>query len=192
MAAPRPHVIVPFPRIDPETGEPLAYMAMVVLTAEESTLVTADAEKKTRRILKDAIPGQGEAQTGYKELFNTFVGEGLLFATCKNKDDLKKSFFPNKETILKVLNTDELAILLNHYYTVQMELGPVISHLTDDEMTHWERRLLESGTQPAFLLNSLSLDLLKNLILHLVNQLQTLQISNSSSGEQQESGTPES
>ena len=187
MATPRPHVVVPFPRINPETGEAVAEMAMVVLTSEESAIVTADAEKKVRRILKDNIPGQGEARRGYDELFNTFVAEGLIYAACRNKDDLKRNFFPKKEVILQILNVDELAILLNHYYTVQIELGPVISTLNDEEMSMWENRLLEAGTKPAFLLNSCSLEVLKMLVVFLVNRLKSLQTSNSSDTSQPES-----
>ena len=179
LATPRPHMIVPFPRINPDNGQPVAEMAMVVLTSEESAIITADAEKKVRKILKDNIPGQGEARRGYEELFNTFVAEGLIYTTCRNKDNLKQNFFPRKEAILQVLNVDELAILLNHYYTVQLELGPVISSLTDDELNIWERRLLEAGTKPSFLLNSCSLDVLKALVMYLVNQLKTLQTSKS-------------
>jgi len=180
LATPRPHLVVPFPRIDPETGEAVAKMAMVVLTSEESAIVTADAEKKVRRILKDNIPGQGEARRGYEELFNTFVAEGLIYAACRNTEDLSKKFFPKREAILQVLNVDELAILLNHYYTVQLELGPVISTLTDDEMSLWESRLLESGTQPAFLLNSCSLEVLKGLVMYMADRLRSLQTLNSS------------
>ena len=174
----RPHMVVPFPRINSETGEAIAEMAMVVLTSEESAIVTADAEKKVRRILKDNIPGQGEARRGYDELFNTFVAEGLLYTACKNKEDLKRPFFPRKEAILQLLNVDELAIMLNHYYTVQMELGPVIASLGDDEMAAWENRLLEAGTKPAFLLNSCSLEVLKMLVLYLANRLKNSQTSN--------------
>ena len=175
LATPRPHLVVPFPRIDPDTGEAVAEMAMVVLTSEESAIVTADAEKKVRRILKDNIPGQGEARRGYEELFNTFVAEGLIYTACRNKDDLKKNFFPKREAILQVLNVDELAILLNHYYTVQLELGPVISTLTDEQMSLWESRLMEAGTQPAFLLNSCSLEVLKGLVMYMASRLRNLQ-----------------
>jgi len=179
MATVRPHVVVPFPRINPDTGEPVAEMAMVVLTSEESAIVTADAEKKVRRILKDNIPGQGEAHRGYDELFNTFIAEGLIYTACRNKEDLKRNFFPKKEAILQILNVDELAILLNHYYTVQIELGPVISMLNDEEMEMWTNRLLEAGTKPAFLLNSCSLEVLKMLAVFLANQLKISRTSNS-------------
>jgi len=186
----RPHMVVPFPRNDKD-GNPLCELAMVVLTAEEAAIVSADAEKKVRKILKDNIALAHEARRGYDELYNNFVSEGMLFATCKNKDNLKQSFFPKKEAILQVLNVDELAILLNHYYTVQMELGPVIANLNDDEMLAWETRLLEAGKKPNFLLNSCSLETLKMLVLYLANQLRILRTSNSSSISQPENMSSE-
>jgi len=42
LSAPRPHMVVPFPRKGPD-GEEIE-LAIVVLTAEESTTVIADTE----------------------------------------------------------------------------------------------------------------------------------------------------
>lgn len=172
----RPHMIVPFPRKDKD-GNPLCELAMVVLTAEEAAIVSADAEKKVRNLLKDNIAAAHEARRGYDELYNNFIAQGLLFMCCKSKDNLKQSFFPKKEAVLQVLNVDELAIMLNHYYTIQTELGPVIANLNDDEMQAWETRLLEAGKKPNFLLNSCSLEVLKTLVLYLANQLRISQTS---------------
>jgi len=172
----KPHMLVPFPRNDKD-GEPLCELAMVVITAEESAIITAEAEKKVRKILKDNVAQNTEARRGYDDLYNSCVAEGLLFTCCKSKDNLKKSFFPSKDSILKVLNVDEMSILLNHYYTVQMELGPVIANLSEDEMLAWQERIIESGKENSIILNCCSAEVLKTLIIFLADQLKNLQIS---------------
>jgi len=88
---------------------------------------------------------------------------------------------------LKVLTTDEMAILQNHYHTVVLELGPVIADLTEEDQEYWIKRLQEAGrSNSSFLINSFSSEALKTLLMYTISELEKLQTSKSSSGAQQE------
>lgn len=189
MAEPRPHRLVPFPRNKPGTDQPYCEIAMVVLTAEESASITATAERKTRNMLKDVVPGKSEISKGYDELYRQFCAEGIIFRSCKNPENLSRAFFPSVDVILSALSVDEIAILLNHYYSVQIEMGPVIADLDENETKMWMQRMVEGGTQARFLLNSFSLEALKELISSMASQLKILQTDKSLPGVQQEGTT---
>lgn len=188
-ALPRPNRLVPFPRNNPQTDKPYCDVRMVVLTATETALVTAEAEKKTRQALKDHMPGKDEASRGYEELYRDFTIEGVLFRSCRHPEDVVKHFFPNQESIFKVLTTDEAGILFNHYATVATELGPIVGEMTEDEYQAWVERLQESGTQARFFLNSFTPDALRGLAMYLVNQSKNLQMGSSSPGTPAKSGS---
>jgi len=180
IAVERPYQLVPFPRLNPKTGKEFE-VAMVILTAEENSIVVANAEKKVRKLLKEDMPQNGDAKSGYDELYNEFLAEGLLFETIRLPNDIQKRFFPSKQSISQALTMDEIAILLNHYYTVQTYMGPVISELTTEALDEWVRKIKEVGTKPPFLLNFCTLEVLKALVMHSVSQLQNSQTLNSSS-----------
>lgn len=179
--APRPHQLAPFPRVNPSTGKEFE-IAIVVITAEESALLTAEAERKTRKMLKGDVPAESEARRGYDELFNVMLAEGLLFEAIRQPDDVNKRFFPNKASILQVLSMDEIAVLLNEYYQVQSYMGPVISELTPEAMEEMITLLKKKDADHSLILNFFSSDCMKELIAHMVKQLPSLPTSKSSSG----------
>lgn len=184
----RPHQLVPFPRVNPKTGKEFE-VAMVVLTAEENAIVVVNAERKVRQLLKEDIPKDADAKAGYTELYNEFLAEGLLYETTRLPHDIKKKFFPTKQSISQALTMDEIAILLNHYYSVQTYMGPAISELSSEALEEWINRIKEVGSKPPFLLNFCTLEVLKALVMHSVSQLQALQTSSSSSSLPQEEDT---
>lgn len=189
MAEPRQHRLVPFPKNNPKTNEPYCEVAVVVLTAEESALVTREAEVKTRVALKEAPPQPGEFSKGYIDLFERYCSEGILYHAVRKSDDLSTKFFPRKEDIFRLLSVDQCGVLLNHYYTVVLELGPIIAELSADEAEAWIKRIIEGGTQNRFLVNSLSVVAWTDLIKSLVSQLEDLQMDRSLPGTPQENTT---
>ena len=188
MASDRVHMNVPFPgTLNPATGEEYE-VAMVVLTAEESSVIQTETERKIRKLLKEDMPGLGDAKKGYDELYSTLTAAGLLYTVVRNPNNIKEHLFPNKEAVLKLSN-DQLGILINHYYTICDKLNPVISDLTEDEMEVWLKRLQEAGSKPAFFLNTCTSGVLKTLVTHLASQLKSLQTSSNSYTSPQEEVT---
>lgn len=177
MKAPKPYRVVPFPKKNPKTDQPWCDVAIVMMTAEESALVTLEAEKKTQRLLKE---GGSVGSDGYKDLLQRFMAEGIVYTCVRLADDPNKHFFPRKEDIFKVLTVDEVGTLLNLYYSVQLDLGPIIGELTESEMEGWLRKLTDGGTQARFFLSSFSAAALIDLLMFSVNRQGALLTDSSS------------
>lgn len=184
--SPRPHEVVPLPRHKDGTKEPVGYVHMVLLTAEENMIIKKEAENKLKELFKNETPNKTDRALGYDSLYNDFVSMGILFRSCK-RQDCKTPFFPNKEQISKVFTIDELSILLNHYYSMMYKYGMVMHEMTEEEMSSWLQQILNSTqVDPIFLLNSFSSEMLKTFTLFLVDQLKSLPMEKLCCGEQQE------
>lgn len=181
----RPHKIVPFPRKD-EDDNPIFNIAMVIMTNQESLGVAAAAEKQARAMLKEHLPSKEEQAKGYEQIFNNVAGVETLYRVCRDPDDLNKKIFPTPKSISDVLTTDEISILLNHYFTVQIELGPIIGSMTEVELDAWINKLAEGGSSSAYFLNSLSWEALKELPIAMAARLSSLLTDKSSATGQQE------
>jgi hypothetical protein len=177
---PRPHVDVDFPRNNQE-GQPLAMLKMVVLTQAETDAALASAEAHTKKILGENMPKKGEASTAYEVVFNNQKTIDVLFRACKNFDDPSKPFFPTRQAILS-LTSDEIAVLANHYFTVQVQLGPVIAAMTTEEMQEYIKRIAEGGSRSAYFFNSFSWEALKELTTFMAVELLSLRTDRSSVG----------
>lgn len=181
---PRANRVCDFPRNDPVTGEPICQIAMWVLTEEEQNACQAAAELFTRKLLKE-IPKGDEARRGYDDLYNNAAAIEILYRACRRPDDLSKPFFPSPAEMRRHLTIDEVGVLFNQYMTVQVETGPIISLLSEDEVQTWVKRLGEGGSR--FPLDFLSSEALKTLAWHLALQLFNLQMDTTSPGSQPES-----
>lgn len=175
---PRPHRLVPFPRINPKTGEEFQ-VGMWLLTQNEAMLVAAEAEKTARRLLRDNLPGRNESSKGYDDVYNNASAIELLYRACRDPEHIERPFFPSKQAISDVLTVDEIAILLNHYFTLQVEIGPIVGAMTNDELQAWLEKLAEGGQSSQYFLNSLSLEALKGLLIALAVQLHSSQTDKS-------------
>ena len=113
---PRPYSVVPFPKLNPATGESFCDVAIVMMTAEESALVTRDADIKARKLLKEGTAGSLELSLGYEELYKRYTAEGIVFNTVRNADDVGLRFFPRREDIFKVLTVDEVSLNVNNNF----------------------------------------------------------------------------
>ena len=171
IAVPRPHRLVPFPRNNPDTSEPICEVAMVILSQQEAMVVASEAEKVARKLLKNDMPNKEELAKGYNDVYNNASAVEVLYRSCKDPNDLNRSFFPSKQAIGDVLSSDEIAILLNHYFTMNVELGPIVGVLTEDEMQAWIKKLAEGGGSSQYFLNSFSWEALKGLVTAMAIQL---------------------
>lgn len=179
VGVPKPHRIVPFPRTNPKTKLPFCDVAIVMLTAEQSAIIKGSAEKKATKMLKET---GSVATRGYDELYKDFCAVGVLFNSVRKASDISEHFFPSDSAILSALTVDEIAVLLNHYYLVSAELGPIIGEMSQEEMDAYVKRMQESGSQSKFFLSGFSLVALTDLILHLVSLLPLSPTDRSSPG----------
>jgi len=177
---PRPHKLVDFPRKDSD-GKCIGQIAMVALTSEESVIVAANSERYARKILKENsgdMPKSDEMAEGYKTVYENRSSAEILFKACRKAEDLSKAFFPSVDDISRKLTIDEVGVLMRQYLYVQMETGPIISAMGNEEYEAWIERLGEGGSK--YPLGFLSLGAQTTLILLMALELHNLRTANSS------------
>lgn len=174
----RPSIVVPFPGYDD------VEIALVILTQSETQAAQAGAQKLVDRIFKDSANKAFDA--GYKEVYNSASAQEILYRACKDPNDLKKPFFPSKESIGDALSIDQVSILLNHYFMLSDQYGPVISTMNEKELEEYIRLLAEGGQRSANFLNSFSQGALITLLVYMASQLSTSQTDKSLPTSQQE------
>jgi hypothetical protein len=179
----RPSKVVDFPR-KTDSGEPVGQLRIRVLTQEEQMSSTKAAETLVKEHLKDGK----KDELGYERLFTDAVCVEVLFRACRDVDDIKRTVFPSPKHMRNTLTTEECAMLFQHYLTVQLELGPIVVNMSDDEVEAWISRLAEGGS--AFPFDLLSSDLQKILLLHMAYQLRSSQTDKSSVGSPPEESSP--
>lgn len=179
----RPFKLIDFPRHD-EGGNPVGQLAMRVLTQEEQMSCTAAAEDFCKKHLKDGK----KDELGYERMFSDAVCVEVLFRACRDADDPNRLAFPAPSSLREKLTTEECAKLFEHYLTIQVELGPLVITMSDDEMESWITRLAEGGS--AFPFDLLSSDLQRVVLLHMAYQLRSSQTDNISAGEPLDANSP--
>lgn len=173
-AMPRPHRIVDFPRKGPD-GQPVALLAMLVLTQEEGMAAKTSATRAVRKLLRE----DGGNVQGDVDLSEMRESMELLFRATRRADDLSKRFFPTVEAVGK-LSTDEIAVLVLNYRRVQMELGPISSEMSAEEVDAWIERLAKGGSMFPF--DSLSLGAQSALFRSMAARLWSFMTDSSSPG----------
>jgi hypothetical protein len=170
---------VDFPRRDAE-GKALGQIMIRVLTQEEKMICHAAAEEVARKHMKSAK----REDIGYEALYSDAFIVEHLFRACRDPDSPDRPCFPTPKAIQEQLTTDECSMLYQHYLTVQMELGPLITTMSEEEIDAWVERLTEASS--AYPLDSLSSDLQRLVLLHLAFRVRALQTGNTFAGEQPE------
>jgi len=167
-ALPRPHRIVPFPRTLPGTDAPVGELAIWPLSQEEQMAANAEADRFTKRLLKD--PQQkDQANLGYHHTYSNEVAVQVLYRACRDPKSLERPAFPSPSLMRQRLSTDEIGVLFNHYCTVSSEIGPIVASMSKDEREAWILRLQEGGS--AFPFDSLSWEQQRILVLGMASQL---------------------
>lgn len=185
---PRPFRLVDFPRKDPITGDPAAKIRMQVLSQAECMASSAEAEAHTRKMLKDQ-PKSTDMSRGYEDIFNNETSTQLLFRACRrDEEDGKWPFFPSPAHIRNNLTSDEVSVLVREYIILQVEVGPVIAGMTEDEVDLWVTRLVEAGD--ALPLASFSWAGLTTLAKHMASRLYPYLTDTSSPTSPLESSSP--
>jgi len=186
QAMPRPHRVVDFPRLD-ASGEPVGQIAIWVLTQEEQMISSTAAEKWTKEKLKDGSKGD----LGYETVFSNEAVVQTLFRALRDpsSENLGRPAFPTPSAI-RSLTMDECGRLFEYYLSTQLELGPIIAHLSKEEMDAWIDRLAAGGLAASpFVL--LSPDMQKALAHSMAVQIAAFRTGSPSAGSQLEKTPPD-
>lgn len=184
---PRPHRVVPFPRKDPATGEPIGHVALVPLSQKETLESTIAAELLVRERLPSAKTGES---VGYDVAFGDASAVEQLFRACREPGDVTKLVFPSAAAV-RTLSADEIAVLYQSYLDTRAEVGPIFSAMTQKESDAWLDRLIEGGNEVDHLA-FFSLAGLRSLVRTSVARLRSSQTEPSSVGSPQGSTGPTS
>jgi hypothetical protein len=178
---PRPHRVVDLPRKKTD-GTPVGQVAIVPLTQEEVTAASAESERRTRKMLGDALPKKEDAQQGYSDVYTNIAAVEILFRACKDiKDEtLRRGAFRTPHEIGKALSNDEIGVLYHSYQTVMLEIGPIVAHMSESEVDAWVDVLAEGGS--SIPLDTLSWGALTTLTCSMASRLRALRTDTSSPG----------
>lgn len=181
---PRPHIVIPFPRMMPGTDVPIAEVVMWPLKQEEQAAAAAEADRFTKKILQDP-QRKDEANLGYAHIYTNEVAIQTLYRACrdpKSEPEFKRAAFPSPSLMRKEFTTDEVGVLFNHYCTVQSELGPISAHMTQEEEEALILRISKVGS--AYPFDTLSWEEQKALVLSMASRLVSCWMVTSSLGSQ--------
>ena len=167
-ALPRPHKIVPFPRNMPGTDTAVGEIALWPLSQEEQMAANAEADRFTKKLLKD--PQQkDQANLGYHHTYSNEVAVQVLYRACRNPKNLEQPAFPSPTQMRQKLSTDEIGVLFNQYCTVASEIGPIVAYLSKEEREGLITRLADGGSMYPF--DSLSWEQQRALVSFMASQL---------------------
>jgi len=186
---PRPHREVDFPRKLPGTDTAACKVAIWPLTQEEQMICNAEADRFTKQVLKDAQK-KGEEHLGYNHIYSNEVGVQVLFRACRQPggkpENLAKPFFPSTKAMRAELTHDEVSTLFELYCAVQLEVGPIVAYLSEEELRAWTHRLQEGGEAIPF--EFLAPQAKRQLLLFMASRLVSFWTGTSSPGSQPENG----
>lgn len=178
MEMPRPTKVMRFPRRGPDGSFIPEELALVVLTSAEQQKARAAAEFYTLDLLRgnpDGVPFKqvvdvvGGRSLAYDEIYRNELAIETLVLACRDPKDAKQSAFPNSQLARAFLTTDEISCLFMAYIDHQQECGPIVSQMTVPTMDAWIRVLQEGASRVP--LAQLSLEAVKDLLLHSVSLL---------------------
>ncbi len=178
---PRPHKRVEIPRCLPGTNISIGEVFMTPLTQEETMACNAEADRFTKKLLQDPQK-RDEANLGYQHTFANEVALQILSRVCRDVNDIARPAFPSPKLMRSTLTADEVGVMFSQYLTVQLELGPIVADMSEEEMESWIKRLAVGGS--AFPFASLSPELQSRLVLYMAVRLANSQTGMSSAGSQ--------
>lgn len=183
---PRPFRVVDFPRQDPVTGEPIGKVAITPLFQAELLEAKAEATRLGKQLTKDNLDPR-EYVVGHEQIYQDICGSEILCRACRDPNDINVKIFRTAGDVRKHLTSDELAVLIQNYALVQLEVGPLITGMSQVEMDAWLQRLGEGAS--ALPLALLSLEQVRALLMHSASRLRTSQTGNGSVGQPVENDT---
>lgn len=180
-ALPRPTKEVPLPRFLPGTDTPVGSVVMWPLRQEEQMAANADADRFTKALLKDPQKKE-EANLGYTHTFTNELAVQILHRACRDPKSEKyvRPAFPSPKLIRGEFTQDEIGVLFAQYCTVQAELGPIRSELSNEETEAWIVRIAEGGSAVPF--DSLSWEQQRTLVRSMASRLVSCWTAMSSAG----------
>lgn len=135
----------------------IVILPMKVLSGRELREAKKAAEKITIATYDSKLPKKDEASS-YDALYEENLCWQLIFHSVRVPHDLSKRFFPTFDAMEDLLKPDQVGILKDCYLQLQLNQPWIVQLNNDDpdKIEHLIERLIESGTDQHFFLNSLT------------------------------------
>lgn len=131
-------------------------------------LCNAEADNYTKKLMADPQKS-GDVNLGYHHNFSNESAIRIVWRAMRDYDDPQRPVAPAPGELRRVLTTDQLGVLFNHYLSTQMELGPIRTFMTDAEQEAMILRIVQSASADPF--DSLSWEQQRTLVLGLASRL---------------------
>lgn len=177
---PTPHEVVDYPVNLPGTDYSVGQIAFVPLSQEDVMQCHATADEYARKVLKTP-PKAGEENRAYDSIFGHEAAVQILWRAMRAPEDptLERRSFPAPKMV-RMLMPDVLGVLMTMYVTAVAKIGPIVSTMSKEELDAWIERLVEGGS--AFPLALLSSEMLRDLVMRLVDRIKASPTGNASVG----------
>lgn len=164
----QPTKLVDFPVYD-EEGKPICQVVVRTLTHDDHIEIQKAATLETDRIYKDDKVDK-ESKI-YKERHDNITSKHFIFRACRDPENITKPFFPTPDHVGKHLSNDEIALLLQHYQTLQSDKGPLIAYMDDDRFEAWINKLAQSAEEGPYFLDRFLPEAKNQFLLYMARQL---------------------
>ncbi len=152
-----------------ENGEPICKVLIRTLTHDDHVEIQKNATLECDRIFKDQNVDKDNKM--YRERHDNITAKHFIFRSCRDPENENKPFFPSPDHVGRYLSNDEIAVLLQHYETLQSERGPVIAYMDDKQFEEWVEKLGKGAEASPYFLDRFLPEAKNQFLMYMARQL---------------------
>jgi len=164
----QPTRLVDLPAFD-EAGNPICQVLIRTLTHDDHVDIQRNATIECDRIFKDQLIERDSKV--YRERHDNITAKHFIFRSCRDPESENKPFFPTPDHVGRYLSNDEIAVLLQHYETLQAERGPVIAFMDDAKFEEWIAKLGKGAEEAPYFLDRFLPEAKNQFLMYMARQL---------------------
>jgi len=166
----QPTRLVDLPAFD-EDGNPICKVLIRTLTHDDHVEIQKNATIECDRIFQKLEVVVERDSKVYRERHDNITAKHFIFRSCRAPENENKPFFPTPEHVGKYLSNDEIAILLQHYETLQSERGPIIAFMDDAKFEEWITKLGKGAEESPYFLDRFLPEAKNQFLMYMARQL---------------------
>lgn len=152
-----------------EDGNPICKVLIRTLTHDDHVEIQRNATLECDRIFKDQNVERDSKI--YRERHDNITAKHFIFRSCRDPESENKPFFPSPDHVGRYLSNDEIAVLLQHYETLQSERGPIIAYMDDTKFEEWIAKLGKGAESSPYFLDRFLPEAKNQFLMYMARQL---------------------